>query len=206
MLKRMVNVFERCLRDAHIFERNIAGGRLFESVETKKSGQDWAILSAGDSKADRPTVPISLIGSGEMQLRMVLRPISWPTAAPHPTGLVTHYAPGDGVPFVEIHSGFIRVEFPGIDIGLSSLRWEVDVIESLQDPMEAWLRPWRGILGYNPAHAPSHLHFNSEVFASGRARGRPDTSVVDLRLALGSTNPLAFLLSTAAWLRAGGAG
>src|SRR4051812_35690151 len=121
----MVGIFERCLRDAQVFEREIPGRSLFERSEIKKNGCDWAVLAAGvgedqaaesfrggSGKADRATVPIGLIGGGQMRLLMVLRPTPWPTEAPHPTGLVTHYAPGDGVPFVEIHSGYIRVEFP----------------------------------------------------------------------------------------------
>ena len=101
--------------------------------------------------------------------------------------------------------GRISLDFDLSDgkFGLFNLRWEVDTREAGKPPREHWLRDWKRTLRHNPAHPSSHLHFNTQPKASPveRSRGLEEPGENDLRLAIGDPNPLAFLLSVAAWVR-----
>ena len=104
---------------------------------------------------------------------------------------------------MEIRIAYIRIyDIPENDNRLLNLRWEWDVQPAVQDPFEKWLKCWKSDCGFNPAHPPSHLHLNSEVFSSGGNKAiRPGDLERELRLAIGRPNPLAFLLSIGAWFR-----
>ncbi len=132
-------------------------------------------------------------------------PLNGRTCVPSWTRFVAHYAPGDTIPLVEIMKGRISLDFDLHEgrFGLFNLRWEVNAREAGKPPREDWLRDWRRTLGHNPAHPSSHLHFNSHPKASSveRSRGLEEPGENDLRLAIGDPNPLAFLLSVAAWVR-----
>ncbi|MDA1014040.1 MAG: hypothetical protein O3A00_06255 [Planctomycetota bacterium] len=62
--------------------------------------------------------------------------------------------------------------------------------------------PWKDALAFNPAHPPSHLHINQtplDEYESLRDAGTH--SPAELRLTVGVPNPLALILSVAAWKR-----
>jgi len=130
----------------------------------------------------------------------VLRPVPFPVPQHDPISQIAHFAPSEEVPLVEIREGFFRIrDLAENKNTVNSLRWELDAVQSRRDPIEPWLRRWALILGYNPAHPPSHLHINSYDEAEV---SMPVDSSSDLRLCVGVVNPLALVLSIGAWLRA----
>ncbi|MGP0067872.1 MAG: hypothetical protein ACLQGP_30290 [Isosphaeraceae bacterium] len=218
-LSQMVEILNLCLHRAEVFSRDVPNKSLIERTEIEeKDGSRWAILAAGlsDEVAERyfkpgservghATIPLRVSGGGHAEILMQMRPIEWPNPCPGSTRFVAHYAPGEKIPFVEIAKGRISLDFdiPDGKFGLFNLRWEVDAREAGKPPLEDWLRSWWRTLEYNPAHPSSHLHLNSRPKASAveRSRGLEDPGENDLRLAIGDPNPLAFLLSVAAWVR-----
>jgi hypothetical protein len=125
--------------------------------------------------------------------------VPFPITQHDPISQIVHFAPAEEVPLVEIREGFFRIRDLAENRNtVNSLRWELDAVQSRRDPIDPWLRRPASILGYNPAHPPSHLHINSydedEV-------NMPVESSSDLRLCVGVVNPLALVLSIAAWLR-----
>jgi hypothetical protein len=115
---------------------------------------------------------------------------------------VTLYAPGEKIPFVAIREGHLRVTHlpDNNNARLDSIRWELDPVEGRRIPMEESLRDWHATLGCNPAHPPSHLHFNSPPQPIGRSPVQAAISN-DLRLAMGVPNPLGMILSLSNWLK-----
>jgi hypothetical protein len=215
----MVVIFERCLREAAVFSRNVPNRSLIEWVEKEeRDGSRWAILAAGVSdktagrsfkpgseQAGNATIPLQVSGGGRAEILLQMRPIEWPSSLPGSTRFVAHYALGERISLIEILKGRISVDFdlPEGKFGLFNLRWEVDAREAGRPPREQWLGDWWRALGYNPAHPPSHLHFNSQPKAPAGERSGvwEEPAENELRLAIGDPNPIAFLLSVASWVR-----
>ena len=85
---------------------------------------------------------------------------------------------------------------------IEHLRWDFDPAAAYAAPQEKWLQRWKPIIGFNPAHPPSHLHINQKPLDHfTRSRDAQAYSPDELRLAIGVPNPLAFLMSIAVWLR-----
>jgi hypothetical protein len=215
--QRLMELFPECFRAAGIFEREVPGASIVE-IDVLPKTRDWVAIAAGitereaaelfrgdSSRASRAQTPIRITLGGQLSALFVVRCFD-PAQMPLPTlPLVTCFAPGRGIPFVEIRPGsyFRPSGFSGRQIVVDNFRWELDVSESQNDPIEGWLTQWKGFLGHNPAHPPSHLHMNTPIIdrTVGR-RQRPDPTTSDLRLAVGLPNPLALILSFAGWLRA----
>jgi hypothetical protein len=216
-LKKMVGIFEQCLRTAEVFSRDVPNKSPFEWNEREeRDGSHWAVLAAGISdeaaeryfkkdsqRAEQATIPVKISGGGQATILLQIRPSEWSNSRPEPGGFFSHYAPAEGIPCVEILKGQIHLDLPENDLGLFNLRWEVDPTQSGKPPLEDWLKEWRQTLGYNPAHPTSHLHFNSQPKGptGDRSWGSEEPAENDLRLAIGDPNPLAFLLSVASWVR-----
>jgi hypothetical protein len=213
----MVEVFERCLADSLVFSRDAPNRSLVETTTTRDGkGLSWAVIASGISgelaveffgrranKADHATIPLQVFGGSGRQASIFLRmrPIDSSTVLGD-GAFAAPYAAREGIPFVEIHEGQINIDLPHNEIGLFNLRWEVDTSRSGRPPLESWLGEWHRSIGFNPAHPPSHLHFNSSPREATADRSRDsEPTENDFRLAIGNPNPLAFLLSTAAWLR-----
>lgn len=215
-LQRIKSLFEECFCEAGVFSREVPGAALFETEVLKKGKKDWVVIAAGvtddeagslfpgnPNRADRATKPVNLIHGGQLAVRFVLRPFEARVETLPPLPLITPFAPGRDMPFVEVLQGsFFRPSgLDGAGTGLENFRWELDVGESQRQPLEVWLRPWAAHLHHNPAHAPSHLHFNSPPL-DPKGHGRAEHPSGDLRLSVGLPNPLALILSFATWLRA----
>jgi hypothetical protein len=216
-LEEVASTFERCIREAGVFERDVPGGSLAETEIVRLENRKWVVIAAGISledanslfpvtgtRAERATKAVNVLGGGQASFLFVIRPFS-PADGWSPLAFVTPFLHRGRVPFIEIRQGgYFRLwgHNPG-EARLSSFRWELDHVASAQEPIEEWLRPWSRQLGYNPAHAPSHLHLNSPpIPPNSGADSRVEHSHGDLRLAPGLPNPLAMIFSLAAWLRA----
>jgi hypothetical protein len=218
-LERMTKIFHQCLTEARIFIRAVPDGSLAEiDLVRDKDGSLWSIIAAGISeetaqhhfKPGSPrsrdaTIPLRIIGGGQAEILLKMRPVPWPSSHTGRAGFLAYYAP-DEIPLIEITKGRINLDFDATDgrLGLFNLRWEVDPRDAGRPPQEDWLRDWWKILGHiNPAHPSSHLHFNSQPETSGgeRSAGWDEPPEIDLRLAIGDPNPLAFVLSVATWVR-----
>jgi hypothetical protein len=212
--RKIQRIFESCLREAAVFERDGSGGQLFESDTIRRENKKWIAIAAGisrgeaqalfhanSSRAERATVPVRTLGiRGYASFLFVLRPMSFPIAQHDPTNQIAHFAPQDEIPLVELRDGFFRIrDLEENKNTVSTLRWELDAVQSRHDPLEPWLRRSASLLGYNPAHPPSHLHINS--FGENEV-GMAVEPAADLRLCVGVLNPLGLVLSFAACLRA----
>jgi hypothetical protein len=215
----MVEILERCLHEAKVFERASPNKSLVEQ-DVRKEGDKlrWVVLAAGiseddarryfsdsPSKAENAGIPLQVAGGGQGTILLQMRPIEWPGTIPDSKSVVMHYAPGERVPMVEVRRGRLDFSFDPTDgrLGLFNIRWEIDPHGTGRPPLENWLGTWHKTIGYNPAHAPSHLHFNSQpkLMRRDETFDAEDDAQRDLRLAVGDANPLAFLLSFAAWVR-----
>jgi hypothetical protein len=215
--KQMIDILERCLHQALVFTRDVPNKSLVETDFSRdKDGIMWAILAAGISadvatrvfrartdKATQATVPLTVAGGGRASILLQIRPVEWPNPQPAATRFVAHFAPGEKLPLVEVLKGHINIDLPDNDLGIFNIRWEVDPANSGGQPREDWLNDWWRTLAFNPSHPPSHLHFNSRPnrAAADRTEVWEEPAENDLRLAIGSPNPLAFLLSASGWLR-----
>jgi len=105
-------------------------------------------------RADRATTPLRTFNGAEVRLLFVIRPLN---PVPNQKGIpfgVTHFAPGESVPTVELHHAYLRIwNIPSNGIGLHNLRWEFDVASSLRTPIEDWLPKSASLMGFNPAHS-----------------------------------------------------
>lgn len=214
LIKAIQRSFESCLRAAAVFERDVPGKQLFEADVLRKAGHDWLALGAGldaktaasifpvnSSRAERAATPLRTTSGAQASLLFVVRPCEFPTEKHSPLRQLAMFAPAEGVPMVEIREAFFRIEdLPDNPNQIRSLRWEIDVTSASKQPLETWLTAPARVIGYNPAHCPSHLHINSMLQEDGQ--GRPVESHADLRFGCGPANPLAVILSIAAWLRA----
>ncbi len=217
-LETIKRVFERCIREAGVFDRDVPGKSLVEAEVLKRSTGKWLVIAAGieeqeaqsvfpvsGKRAERAAIPLNVLGGAQASFLFVVRPVHSSTDLKALPRFVAPFAPSERVPFVELDGGgYLRLwDLPRTTTGLTSLRWELDAIPLRQEPMETWLQKWAEILEYNPAHAPSHLHLNSPPVTSNLSpTSRGEHSFADLRLAMGIPNPLAVILSLAAWLRA----
>lgn len=215
-LEDVKRIFVACMRDAQVFDRDVANKNLFEVDSLKKENKGWLALAAGitedesavlfpanPSRAERATIPLNVCGGGQLSFFFVLRPLALPIEDLATFSRAAHFAPGDGIPLVEIRDASIRVSnLPEGDNRLNHLRWELDLPTASRDPLETWLRPWARRLNFNPAHAPSHIHFNAPPLdTESVAFDRGEHSSAELRLAVGIPNPLALILSIAAWIQ-----
>ncbi|NQT40725.1 MAG: hypothetical protein HQ581_24740 [Planctomycetes bacterium] len=215
-LDDLKSVFMECMKDALIFERDVASGGLLEVDSVTKEGKKWlavaagiteeesrTVFSANSARAERATIPLNIPGGGQASLLFVLRPTSLPVNDPSTFARLAHFAPQEGIPLVEIREAYFRLSnLPENDNRLSHLRWELDLATAYQQPIEKWLHSWKDRIQYNPGHAPSHIHFNAPpVDAERLGQHRLDHTGSELRLAVGIPNPLAMILSLAVWIR-----
>lgn len=214
LLQAIQNTFDSCLRAAEVFERAAPGNRLFEAEVLHKSGHKWLAMAAGidsakaasifpshSNRAAGATLPLRAIRGGVASLLFVVRPCEFPIEQHPPLKQVAMFAPSAGVPLIEIREAFFRLsDLPDNPNKIHTLRWEVDLAHAQNAPMENWLQKPSRLLGYNPAHCPSHLHVNS--MSGEDDRRQQAESFKDLRLGIGPANPLSVILSIAAWLRA----
>ena len=215
-LDDLSRVFAACMRDAQVFERDVPGGSLFEVERLRKENKNWLAVAAGitreessvvfpanPARRERATIPLNILGGGQASFFYILRPLRFPIEQPSTFTLAAHFAPRDDIPLVEIREAYFRLSnLPGDDNRLNHLRWELDSRTGHEEPKEEWLRPWMRRIQCNPAHPPSHIHFNAPpVDAESIGRDRPNHGRSELRLAVGVPNPLAMILSLAAWIR-----
>jgi hypothetical protein len=146
---------------------------------------------------------LSVLGGGQASFCYVLRPLVFPIEGSATFSRTTDFAPGEGIPLVEIRDAYFRLSnLPGDGNRVNHLRWELDPGTGHREPIEDWLLPWMERLRYNPGHAPSHIHLNAPpVDAEAVGRDQQEHSSSELRLAVGIPNPLALILSLAAWIR-----
>ena len=213
-LTHLQKQFDKCLRDTVVFSRDTEAGNIVEFETYRKGQRDWLVVAAGiwrsesdryfsrsSGRRDRAVIPLQLSGGARASMLYVVRP--W-DAPPPPSvcgpPFVTTF--DENVEFLEVEVAYVRL-WDLARPGCHTLRWELDG-DSLQDsPLEPWLRPWRAVLRCNPAHPSSHLHVNTPALDEDpAARDSQERLTTDLRLAVGIPNPLALLLSLAAWLRA----
>ena len=218
-LNKVVEILGRCLHDAVVFSRDTPNNSLVESAAfEEKDKSRWAIVAAGLSsedanrhfsksrnQADNARIPLQIAGGGQGSVLLQMRPTERPSALADPARVIAPYAPGDGIPVVEIRHGRIDFTFDphSSGLGVFNLRWEIDPRGASKPPLESWLKDWQKSIGYNPSHPISHLHFNSEPKQWGAARSDDDGNDPenDLRLAIGNANPVALILSYATWVR-----
>lgn len=208
--------FSNCFAAAEVFERDSATGTCFEVDRIRKRKRDWLAVAAGVSEAlarelfpdnrgrqERAQLPVNILGGGELSFAYILRSIGETELNKAGAEFVTTFAPKRGIPFVELQDSFFRLSnLPGENIRLAHLRWELDSTNAFQQPQESWLHPWREVLIFNPAHPPSHLHINQRPLEDYESSRDASThSPGELRLAVGVPNPLALILSVAAWIR-----
>lgn len=210
-------VFAACIRDAQVFERESPNGSLFEVDTLKKENKHWLAIAVGvrdedeakkifptnPARAERAMIPLGILGGGQASFYFLMRPLNYAIELSSTFLRASHFAPREGIPLVEIREAYFRLSnLPGDENRLNHLRWELDAITPYHEPLETWLHPWARQIQYNPAHAPSHIHFNAlPLDAEALGREGPDHSPSELRLAVGIPNPLALVLSIAAWVR-----
>ena len=215
-LDNVSRVFTACMRDAQVFERDVQSSSLFEADTVRKEKKKWLAVAAGvteeesrevfpsnSARAERATLPLKILGGGQASLFFALRPAEFPIEKPSTFARLAHFSPADSIPLVEIREAYFRLSnLPGDDNHLNHLRWELDFSAGRGDPMEEWLQPWMKRIKYNPAHPPSHVHFNAPpADADSAGHHRSDHARSELRLAIGVPNPLAMILSLAVWIR-----
>lgn len=216
-LQRVAELLEACFRDAGVFSSQSGGTGLIETDVHTVERTRWLVACAGigeknaadyfpgqPKKRARAVNPLRTGDSGHLSFLFIVRPYDPGEGTALPPG-VTTFAPGIDIPYVEYRTGsFFRAsDLDGGEIGVRHFRWEFDLVSARSEPRETWLRNWSRILGHNPAHPPSHLHVNSPPFEEDDGKRRVDHSADDLRLAVSPPNPLALVLSFAAWQRAG---
>lgn len=208
--------FAAAFVDAGIFGRDSASGTFFEVEKIRLSNQNWLAVAAGVSESlskkcfpnnsgrqQRAELPVNIMGGGQLSFAFILRSIEM-AELPNPNAeFVTTFAPKRGVPFIEMQDSFFRLSnLPENVSRLTHFRWELDSTSAFQHSHESWLHPWKDALGFNPAHPPSHLHINQTPLDDYESSRDASThSPAELRLAVGVPNPLALILSVAAWKR-----
>ncbi len=211
-LDRIKVQFERCLRDAGVFTRDVGGGNLVEMEVMRDLAKTWLVMAAGiseaestdyfrvsGSRAERATTPVSVLGGGHASLLFVVRPFDEAPARPESNRSVASF--GGDVPFVQFRNAFLRLNELDRE-RVNSIRWELDPPSGRPAPIEPWLQSWNAFLDDNPGHPSSHIHINSpplDAIPVGRARQQPASA--ELRIAAGVPNPLMLILSVAVWLR-----
>ena len=205
---RIQSHLEGCLQQAGVFERTVEGSQLFDVDIFERK---WLVLGAGVSDAEssqyfsdetrraRATVPMQVTPSGRASMLLVVRP-QQPTESLMRGKYVADFSSDVG--WVEFRQGcYVRVD--ELDTpAIRQVRWELDPVEGHKQPQEPWLQTWAGLVGCNPAHAPSHWHINSPpIEVLGRRNERRAVVPPELRLATGLPNPLLLILSIANWLR-----
>lgn len=198
-LDQIAKVFEECFQDAAVFERS--DGTVVEIDLFKKEQQDWVVVAAGvdfdeaysyfpnnRKRAERAGEPIRILPHGRLSVLIVVRPVAGPCDNSPQLENVTAFAPGRGVPWVQVRDhSYVRCwDIRDPDSRVQSLRWELDIQNSLSDPHEVWLNDWKRHLQRNPAHSPSHLHINAPAFVPNAPTDeRIEHSLQELRLCVG---------------------
>lgn len=216
MFHEIKRQFAACFAEAEVFDRDSASGTFFEVEEIRKNSQKWLVVAAGVSglhakelfpvssgRQARAELPVNVMGGGLLSFAFILRPINLADLTESIAHRVTTFAPNRGIPLVQLHDSFFRLSnLPDNDSFLAHLRWELDSSNALRHPHESWLHPWKDALSFNPAHPPSHLHINQTPLDDYESSRDASTHSPDeLRLAVGVPNPLALILSIAAWKR-----
>jgi hypothetical protein len=214
-LSRISTLFEACLKDTGVFNRDVDSGGLLEAEILHRGQTNWLAIAAGidttlahqifpnnSKKAERAITPIRICSSSdELSFLFVLRPIRFPLDNIENLRNAAEFAPGMNYPLVELSEAFWCVSLNEQNENrIHKLLWEFDLSRSLNEPMESHLSNWKRKIGWNPAHSPSHLHINSPKQATLDDRGIGSRAYEDLRLAVGMPNPLALFISFAAWL------
>ena len=215
-LDQIADLFEECFHDAAVFERS-AGGAVVETDVIRIEKRMWVVIAAGigvdeayryfrehPKRAERSQEPVRVLPQGQLSLLMVLRSVTVPFENVRELENVTTFAPGHGIPLVQIRDGsFIRCrDIPDSDSRVRTLRWELDIQNARSDPHEVWLNNWKRHLNFNPAHSASHLHVNAPaIVPNAPIDERIEHSPQELRLGVGVPNPLGLILSLATWLR-----
>lgn len=216
LLDTMQRVFDQCIRECGVFNRDETGGSLVEFETIRKEKKNWLVVGAGltieksqrwfpnhPKRAERSRTPLMVFKSAEAELLFVCRPIDASIQGVDFT-TVTTFSPADRVPLIQLLDGYFQINnIDDDETRLDSIRWEFDLVQGKQQPSEAWLSDWKQRIGDNPAHAPSHLHINPQEQQLDERAGH---SPAELRLAIGLPNPLTLLLSLATWIRASGIG
>lgn len=208
--------FAACFVDAGIFERDSPSGTFFEVEKILKDNQFWLAVAAGVSESlakdtfpnnlgrqQRAELPVNIMGGGQLSFAFILRSIGMAELHDSNAEFVTTFAPKRGIPFIQMKDSFFRLSnLPENDSRLTHFRWELDSTNAFKHPHESWLHPWKDALGFNPAHPPSHLHINqTPLDGYDSSRDASSHSPAELRLSVGVPNPLALILSVAAWKR-----
>lgn len=208
--------FIQCFKNIAVFKRSESDGQYFEANDIQKEKRRWLVVAAGvdaseaqklfsgtPKRAEKALIPLRYKANCKISLLFVLRPFDNDLNSVSESIFVAPFAPRKRIPLVEIRQSYLRVsQIPGNKNQLNNLRWEWDIANALNTPVEKWLRNWNDDCGFNPAHPPSHLHLNSDRYDSSPKKSqRPVDTEIDLRLAIGKPNPLALLLSIATWLR-----
>ncbi len=215
-LSAIHRVFSQCFHDTGIFKRDNNQNDFFEITNIKKDNKQWLVIAAGISPQDASNFfagsktreenalyPITIRKSCKLSLLFVVRPADNQNSPHSPSLMTLPFSKRNSIPEIEVRKAYIRInDLPDNDKNLSNIRWECEIRESLEEPMESWLREWKNDLGYNPAHPPSHLHLNSDYTNQDQSSNTRKGDLTDnLRLAIGEPNPLALILSLASWIR-----
>jgi hypothetical protein len=215
-LEEISRLFVASFHDAAVFERS-TGGTVVETDVIKKENKNWVVIAAGvgfddahayfrsnPKRAERAQEPVTILPHGRLSLLIVVRAVKPPFESIQELENVAVFAPGSGVPLVQVRDGsFMRCwDIRDPDARVRTLRWEMDIPNARSDPYEAWLNQWKLHLDFNPAHSASHLHINADAIdPNAPIDDRIEHSSRELRLGVGVPNPLGLVLSLATWLR-----
>lgn len=209
-LEDIADLVQAAFRDSRLFKREPPGTDLLTVEQLRVEAHTYVALLAGDKSATHPALrgnvsrsrmlrefPLRVREGGEVQVCMVLRPVTAPADA-ESSEQAAPFAPHENLPWVAMREFHLRLfDLANNRLGLRSLRVEYDARAHRMLAQETWLRRWQRALGMNPAHTPWHVHINSGDDVGPAERG--EFSDDDLRLALSTPNPLALVLSFAAW-------
>lgn len=215
--KTIRDTLTECFRESGVFAPLDSTGTYFQADSIRKDEKLWLAIAAGvdDSEArdlfrghstriQRAQLPLRVRQISEISLLFVVRPFEGGLGNVSPLSLVVPFTPRLGIECLEVRQAYFRLwDLPENKHGLRNLRWEWDAVQAKEPSLEKWLHRWQKDIGFNPAHTPSHLHLNTDRVKPGdHSREQPGEKFDELRIALGSPNPLAFILGIAAWLRA----
>src|SRR5437016_5555073 len=113
-IDQISGIFVECFQNSAVFER-AAGGTVIETEIVKKDNKKWVVIAAGihpslaetyfpasPGRAERSTEPVTIVPSGRLSVLFVLRPISIALEEIAHLENIAAFAPGKGIPFVQI--------------------------------------------------------------------------------------------------------